>query len=407
MKKVVLLLSFTLFIIGVGKAQMSDVDFNTVLDCIHKDSLMRTVQDMENFETRLCTQTVGQNKQVAEYLVNRLKQYGIDDAKIDSFYVEGTNWIIGDYGQFMYNVLGTLKGSGITDSTVIIGAHLDAVSFFQPVPPYVLTPTSPGADDNATGCAVMIEMARIIHENQIIPHHNIDFMAYDGEELGLLGSYYDAQKRRDANENVIVMLNNDMVANQSETIPWKVTLYRYTNSLDITEKAVQALNNYTTVTPNVVHTNSSGSDSYPYFKNNYKTTFAIENDFSPYYHSVNDLTEHLNFEYCRQIAKMNFALLAHYAFNYVLPISIQENRQMENLIEVYPVPANDFIRVHHYNNININRVSILDFSGRVIESLSDIVHPQTIVRLDHYKSGIYFMVFYTDKGIITKKIIKL
>jgi leucyl aminopeptidase len=404
MKKIVLLLSFTLFIFGVGKAQISDFDLQNMLDCIHKDSLMRTVQDMEDFETRMCTQTVGQNRQVAEYLVNRLKQYGIEDAKIDSFYVEGSSWFAGDYAQFMYNVSGTLKGSGATDSTVIIGAHLDAVSFIQPTPPYLLTSTSPGADDNATGCAVMIEMARVIHENQWIPHHNIDFMAYDAEEIGLMGSYYDARKRREANENVIVMLNNDMVANQSESIPWKVTLYKYSNSFDITEKAVQALNNYTSVTPQVISSNSAGSDSYPYYQNNYKTTFAIENDFSPYYHSTNDLTEHLNFEYCRQIARMNCVLLAHYAFNYSMPNSIQDNRLSEN-IEVYPVPANDFIIVLNHN-IKIDKINMLDFSGRTIESLSDLVHQQNIIRLDNYKRGIYFMVLHTDKGVMTKKIIK-
>jgi hypothetical protein len=340
---------------------------------------------------------------VAQYLVNRLKKYGIEDAKIDSFYIQGNNWLVGDYAQFMYNVTGSLKGSGTSDSTVIIGAHLDAISYTNPG--YILTSTSPGADDNATGCAVMIEMARIIFENKLTPYHNIDFMAYDAEEIGLMGARYDAGKRRDANENVIVMLNNDMVSNQPESLSWMVTLYKYDNSHDITEKAVDALNNYTLVTPNVVLSNSSGSDSYAYYINNYKTTFAIENDFSPYYHSPDDLTEYLNFEYCRQIARMNFVLLAHYAI-INSTTNIQDNWQIENLIEVYPVPAKDFITVLNHNNINIEKVNIFDFSGRMIESFSDRMNPQTMIRLDNYKNGIYFMVFNTEKGIIVKKIIK-
>jgi hypothetical protein len=202
------------------------------------------------------------------------------------------------------------------------------------------------------------------------------------------------------------MLNNDMVENQPESQPWIVTLYKYDNSYDITEKAVEVLRDYTVLTPNVLYTNSSGSDSYSYYQQGYKTTFAIEYDFSPYYHSINDLTEYLNFEYCRQIAKMNFVLLAHYAIINSSSNFIRENRQNENLITIYPVPANDFIIVHNNDNIKIDKVNIFDFSGRMVESLSDSMPPQSVIRLDNYKNGIYFMVFYTDRGTIIKKVIK-
>jgi leucyl aminopeptidase len=143
---------------------------------------------MEGFESRQCNKTIGHNKKVAQYLVNRLKTYGIENARIDSFWVSiPSHWLVGNVNQYMYNVLGTLKGTGKTDSTVIIGAHLDAIAI---TPNYLLTETAPGANDNATGCAIMLEMARIIYENNLQPYHNIDFMAYDAEEIGLCGSYY-------------------------------------------------------------------------------------------------------------------------------------------------------------------------------------------------------------------------
>jgi len=131
MKKRSILLLFSLlqiFTYGVF-AQTSDVTLHEVLNIINKDSLKRTVQDMQDFESRLCTKTIGQNRKVAQYLVDRLKTYGIENAQIDSFYVSGNSWLTGHYEQYMYNVLGTLKGTGGTDSTVIIGAHLDAVSY--------------------------------------------------------------------------------------------------------------------------------------------------------------------------------------------------------------------------------------------------------------------------------------
>jgi hypothetical protein len=407
MKKLFTFLSIILLAVGAISAQTSNPTLNEMLDLINKDSLRRTVQDMQDFETRLCIQTVGQNRQVAQYLVDRLKVYGIENARIDSFPIEFHLWGV-YYAQYMYNVLGTLEGTEATDSTVIIGAHLDAVSLDAP---QVLSTTAPGADDNATGCAVMIEMARIIHENNLKPRHNIDFMAYDAEEIGLLGAHYDAGKRRAANEKIIVMINNDMVGHQPEDEIWEVVLHWYDNSLDVTEKAKQALINYTAVAPFVPTAAQNkareNSDSWAYFQKNFRATFAIEKHFNPYYHSTNDIIDHLNFEYCREIARMNFVLLAYYSGIHLPPLSIIQNNTHNNFnINVFPNPANDVIRVHNYNDITIHQIDIYEISGKLKMSLPSPMQQQNIIRLDNFNSGIYFMRIYTDKGIINKKIIK-
>jgi hypothetical protein len=401
-----LTISLSFFFCSTTSAQTSDSTLKIVLDLINKDSLKRTVLDMQNFETRFCAQSTGQNRKVAQYLVDRLHTYGIENARIDSFYVSDYHWTIGDYAQYMYNVIGTLEGTGKTDSTVIIGAHLDAIAtlgahVFQ---------TSPGADDNATGCAVMIEMARIIFENKLKSRHNIDFMAYDAEEFGLLGSRYDAEKRKTANENVIVMLNNDMVGNQSETKAWEVNLRWYDNALEVTEKAKQALLEHTSITPLIPtwatnYSSRQGSDSYAYFLNDFKATMAIENDFSPYYHSPNDLAEYLNFEYCRQIAKMNFVLLADYA-DIDFSTGSVPRIIFDQPITVFPNPTWGTIQVYCVNDVVINQIDIFDIRGQVVKSLSDIIQQQTVIHIDHLRSGVYFMRIYTNKGITNKKIIK-
>jgi len=406
MKKIFFLLIFSLLTTITCNlfAQIPDLSLCEILDFINKDSLKRTVQDMQNFESRLCSRATGNNKIVAQYLVNRLKMYDIENARIDSFYVSGTHWIIGSYDQYMYNVSGTLKGTGNTDSTVIIGAHLDAISYT--IPEYVPTESVPGADDNATGCAVMIEMARIIHEKKIKPYHNIDFMAYDAEEIGLKGSYYDAKKRKAAEENIILMLNNDMVGTQPNDEIWEVSLQWYDNSLDIAEKTEYVLNTYTPVIPvRSDKPNSAGSDSYPYYVEKYKVIFAIEQKFSPFYHSVNDLTGFLNFEYCRQIARMNFALLDYYA-GINLPLRITNENKDEHGIQVFPNPTKDIIRIHNYSDIHIGQINIYDISGRLLLSESNLQQPQNIIHLTPLHAGIYFIRIFTDKGVVNKKIIK-
>jgi hypothetical protein len=381
---------------------------NEILDLINKDSLKRTVQDMQDFESRLCIKTIGQNRQVAKYFVNRLQNYGIDNARIDSFYATGNNYWIGDYGQYMYNVIGTLKGIGTTDSTVIIGAHLDAIATR---PGSILYPTAPGADDNATGCAVMVEMARIIYENGLKPNHNIDFMAYDAEEIGLLGAVYDAEKRRDEKENIIVMLNNDMVGFQSEDEVAVVTLHWYDNAIDVTEKASQALLKYTTVKPFVPSESENGlrknSDSYAYYLSGFKATFAIEKYFldNPNYHSENDLTEYLNFEFCRQIARMNFVLLDYYAEIH-LPLSVkQDNNKYEQHISLFPNPTLGELRITNYE-LQITNIDIYDIFGKKVASHSVYPSLQISIDISHLNSGIYFIKIFTERGVVNKKVIK-
>jgi len=407
MKKIYiqLIISF-LLIANIASAQTSNFTLSGVLDFINQDSLKRTVQDMQDFESRYCLKSIGQNKQVAQYLADRLKAYNIEGARIDSFYVSGS-WISGVYAQYMYNVIGTLKGTGETDSTVIIGAHLDAISFHN----NQLSPTAPGADDNATGCAVMIEMARIIFEKNLKPRHNIDFMAYDAEEIGLLGAFYDAEKRKNANKKVIVMLNNDMVANQPEADEWTVTLHWYDNALDVTQKARQALLDYTSVKPFIPTEGGNGtraaSDSWAYFKNNFKATFAIEYYFSPYYHSNNDLVEHLNFKFCEQIARMNFVLLADYADIDLTPNSIPDcSDNLVNMIHVFPNPTTGELRIEN-GELKIENIEVLDIYGRILSThhlITSSSHQK--INISHLNSGIYFLRICTDKGVFNKKIIK-
>jgi len=85
MKKRFILLIFSLLYLFFCDtfAQTSAVTLRQVLNNISKDSLERTVQDMQNFESRLCNKTIGHNKKVAQYLVDHLKNYGIENARID------------------------------------------------------------------------------------------------------------------------------------------------------------------------------------------------------------------------------------------------------------------------------------------------------------------------------------
>lgn len=98
------------------------------------------------------------------------------------------------------NVIGTIPSNN--GKYIIIGAHYDGVG-------YSGKKIMPAADDNASGVSTMIEIARILAKEKL--EYGIKFIAYDGEEQGLLGSIYDASKIDKNDNNYVLMLSIDMV----------------------------------------------------------------------------------------------------------------------------------------------------------------------------------------------------
>ncbi len=113
------------------------------------------------------------------------------------------------------NVVATLKGTDPTDTRIILmSAHLDS----RAARDIDNTSLAPGANDDASGVAAMLEIARIISVRGYPA--TIIFTAVSGEEHGLLGAKHLAKRAKDENWNIIAMLNNDMIGNlgSSETL---------------------------------------------------------------------------------------------------------------------------------------------------------------------------------------------
>lgn len=68
-----------------------------------------------------------------------------------------------------------------------------------------------GADDNASGCIVLLEALRAVVARGILPKRSVEFHFYSAEERGLLGSRDIAKTYRENQVNVIAMINYDVV----------------------------------------------------------------------------------------------------------------------------------------------------------------------------------------------------
>ena len=112
------------------------------------------------------------------------------------------------------NVVATLKGADPNDTRVfIISGHLDS----RRSNVMDRTGDAPGADDDGSGTAAVIECARIMSSHSF--PSTIIFVAVSGEEQGLLGSTYMADKAKKENWNIEAVLNNDIIGsnNSNET----------------------------------------------------------------------------------------------------------------------------------------------------------------------------------------------
>ena len=112
------------------------------------------------------------------------------------------------------NVVATLRGTDTADRRIfIISGHLDNMRSSV----MDRTGDAPGANDDASGVAAVIECARIMSKRSFSA--TVIFVAVSGEEQGLLGAYFMAGKAKTANWNIEAVLNNDIMGsnNSNET----------------------------------------------------------------------------------------------------------------------------------------------------------------------------------------------
>jgi hypothetical protein len=111
------------------------------------------------------------------------------------------------------NVVAYLQGSSATlrNQVIVIGAHIDHLgrSAVGALDPDAKDAVRNGADDNASGTAAVLELARLLRARPL--RRSVLFVNFTGEELGLLGSQYFVEHSPVPLDSMVVMINFDMV----------------------------------------------------------------------------------------------------------------------------------------------------------------------------------------------------
>ncbi|NEB00500.1 M20/M25/M40 family metallo-hydrolase [Streptomyces sp. SID13726] len=121
------------------------------------------------------------------------------------------------------NVLATLRGAVTPERVYVVSGHYDS----RVTDVMDATSDAPGADDDASGVAVVLELARVLARRR--PASTIVFAAVAGEEQGLYGSAYLAQQLKAAGTDVQGMFTNDIVgsatADDGTRDPYTIRLF--------------------------------------------------------------------------------------------------------------------------------------------------------------------------------------
>jgi peptidase M28-like protein len=110
------------------------------------------------------------------------------------------------------NVVATLRGTESPDRIYVVSGHYDSMCSS----PTDAECDAPGADDDASGVAAVLESARVMAPHKF--NATIVFMAVAGEEQGLVGSTYFAKQAKEKNWNIDAMFTNDIVGNGTDTL---------------------------------------------------------------------------------------------------------------------------------------------------------------------------------------------
>lgn len=280
---------------GFPEVTDENPDIRFLLDLVSQDSIEAVVQHMQDYGSRIWN---GQQvKDCAQWIKGRFEALGL----------EVTTQPVTYYGSpTSPNVIAIQRGTLYPDTYVVCGAHHDS---------YNWNGACPGADDNATGTASVLESARIM--SQFDFDYSIMYCSYACEEMGLIGSEVHASSCADAGLDIIGYFNNDMNGylygndiHIHQIYPSSAepcgAFYRNVGQVYFPEMVIEKKNF------------SFGDSDHTSFNNNgYQGIYPFEDvdHYSPYIHTANDLIglSVNSWPMAQRYCQMNIACLAEVA----------------------------------------------------------------------------------------------
>ncbi len=332
---------------------------------VSSDSLESYVRTLAAFTSRHTLNTDQANGMPAaqRFVLNKFNEFakvsgGRMTAEIENFTIPADGRRITQDSPAA-NVIATLKGTNPADDRIfIISGHMDS----RNKDVMDANGIAPGANDDGSGTAAVIELARILAKKEFSA--TILFVAFTGEEEGLKGATYLADKAKEMGWNIAGVLNNDIIGNSnssetlisdnlkmrvfSETIPIfeteQMSRARASTNAENDSKSRQLARYIKEVGERYVDQFEvkliyrsdrflRGGDQTSFARNGFTAVRMSEMNENFYHQHENvrlengiqygDLPEFMDFEYLRKVAAVNLASLASLANSSSVPEEVQ------------------------------------------------------------------------------------
>lgn len=256
-----------------------DAYIQSLVDQVDPDSITANIQRLQDFKSRLFL--LDSCYAAEDWLHQRFSGWGYP-VEFDSFYLT-LSWPRSGWDR---NVIATKPGDLIPSRFVIVCGHHDCIVWPDSATARV---NAPGADDNATGIAGTMEIARIFRNHGWEP--TFKFVGWAAEEMGLYGSHHYAAWADSQNLDIQAVINLDMTGFMNDAVldcnvqshgsftAWLSNLVKLAGQV-----YVPSLLQYEEVW-------SGGSDDLPFYQHGFPSTCNIERWYyqNPNYHKVTDL----------------------------------------------------------------------------------------------------------------------
>jgi len=256
-----------------------------------------TIERLEAFGTRYVSQD--SCRAAGLWIRDRFVEYGYVDVRLDTF----RTWTWQDSTEAM-NVLACKHGSTRPDEYIVLGGHYDSVTSDNLDDPDA---PAPGAEDNGTGVAAVLEAARVLAELET--ERSIIFACWSAEEEGLWGSRHFVTRAVQESLDIVIYLNMDAIGYLAPPEPdaymmadscalalaaWMCDVAREHTGYDF-EPTVQPL---------------GASDHNSFWEAGYNVIDSQVDPTSPFMHTPEDVIENLNVDFATAIAAVNVAAAA-------------------------------------------------------------------------------------------------
>jgi len=289
-------------LVAVGQARL--------IDEVSADRLMRNVRSLAAFHTRN-TNSPGLTD-ACEWAADQLRTVPGLQVELMTYRAAGNRMV---EAKDVVQVVAVLPGR--TDRRILVGGHIDSLNLRESA----VTGRAPGANDDASGTALAIELARVMAKGKW--ENTLVFVLFSGEEQGLLGSGALAQRAKDEAWKLEAVLNNDIVGNSANVDGYKdknnVRLFSdpapETASRELARfiewQVRQDMKNFRV---KLVYRNDRfgrGGDHTPFLRQGFNAVRFCEvwEDFTRQ-HNGEDLPQYVDKDYLRKVAQSNFSAMA-------------------------------------------------------------------------------------------------